>query len=63
MKAYISAGVADLHIEDQVVNKRSGHLAGKESVDEETYFSRIRAAALARDELPNTTGGGIVLIA
>lgn len=63
VQAYISAGVAGLHLEDQVLSKRCGHLAGKELVDEETYLSRIRAAVLAREEMRRTTGGDIVLIA
>jgi 2-methylisocitrate lyase-like PEP mutase family enzyme len=63
IQAYITAGVAGLHIEDQVLSKRCGHLAGKELVDEDTYFSRIRAAVLARQELRETTGGDIVIIA
>lgn len=63
LQAYISAGVAGLHIEDQVVNKRCGHLGGKEMVDDDTYFSRIRAAVLARQEMRETTGGDIVIIA
>jgi 2-methylisocitrate lyase-like PEP mutase family enzyme len=63
IQAYITAGVAGLHIEDQVVNKRCGHLGGKEMVDDETYFSRIRAAVLAREEMRQTTGGDIVIIA
>jgi 2-methylisocitrate lyase-like PEP mutase family enzyme len=56
---YMQAGVAAFHLEDQVVNKRCGHLKNKEIVDEETYISRIRAAANKRAELP----GDIVLIA
>jgi methylisocitrate lyase len=42
------AGVAGLHIEDQVNPKRCGHLDGKEVVDETTALKRIRAAADAR---------------
>jgi methylisocitrate lyase len=42
------AGVAALHIEDQVNPKRCGHLAGKSIVDEDTAVQRIRSAALAR---------------
>jgi 2-methylisocitrate lyase-like PEP mutase family enzyme len=63
VRSYIAAGIAGLHLEDQVVTKRCGHLAGKELVDEDTYLSRIRAAAMARDEMRATTGGDIVLIA
>ncbi|ESZ98742.1 hypothetical protein SBOR_0848 [Sclerotinia borealis F-4128] len=49
--SYISAGVAAMHIEDQVVNKRCGHLRNKELVPLAEYTSRIRAAALKREEL------------
>lgn len=63
VKSYIQAGVAGMHIEDQVQSKRCGHLAGKELVDDDTYFSRIRAAVMGREEMRSTTGGDIVLIA
>jgi 2-methylisocitrate lyase-like PEP mutase family enzyme len=49
--AYISANVAAFHLEDQVVNKRCGHLKNKELVDLPTYVSRIRAAATMRAQL------------
>ena len=55
----MSAGVAALHLEDQVVNKRCGHLSNKELVPEEVYLSRIRAAVNARQKSPND----IVIIA
>jgi methylisocitrate lyase len=42
------AGVAGLHIEDQINPKRCGHLDGKGIVDEETAVKRIKAAADAR---------------
>lgn len=42
------AGVAALHIEDQVNPKRCGHLDGKSVVDEDTATKRIRAAVDAR---------------
>ena len=63
VRSYIQAGVAGMHLEDQVTTKRCGHLGNKELVDAETYYSRIRAAVLARDEMRRTTGGDIVLIA
>jgi 2-methylisocitrate lyase-like PEP mutase family enzyme len=56
---YIRGGVAGLHLEDQVVNKRCGHLKGKQLVTKEEYASRIRAARLARE----ASGGDIVIIA
>jgi methylisocitrate lyase len=46
------AGVAGLHIEDQVNPKRCGHLDGKAVVDEGTALKRIRAAVDARRD-PN----------
>ncbi|TFV98141.1 methylisocitrate lyase [Orlajensenia leifsoniae] len=46
------AGVAGLHIEDQVNPKRCGHLDGKQVVDEHTALQRIRAAVDARRD-PN----------
>jgi hypothetical protein len=55
---YIRAGVAGLHLEDQVVNKRCGHLNGKQLVDVAEYASRIKAAAMAREK-----NGDIVIIA
>lgn len=45
---YIGAGVAALHIEDQVAPKRCGHLAGKEVISGDEFTSKIRAAANAR---------------
>jgi methylisocitrate lyase len=48
------AGLAALHIEDQVNPKRCGHLEGKQVVDEETAAQRIRAAVDARRD-PNLT--------
>jgi 2-methylisocitrate lyase-like PEP mutase family enzyme len=48
---YARAGVAAMHIEDQVQEKRCGHLLGKQIVDREVYFSRLRAAVTARDQL------------
>jgi methylisocitrate lyase len=46
------AGVAGLHIEDQVNPKRCGHLDGKAVVGTDTAIKRIRAAADARRD-PN----------
>ena len=63
VKAYLSAGVAALHLEDQTLAKRCGHLAGKELVGREEYAARIRAAALAREEERAVSGGDIVIIA
>jgi methylisocitrate lyase len=42
------AGVAGMHIEDQVNPKRCGHLDGKDVVDRQTAVRRIKAATAAR---------------
>jgi methylisocitrate lyase len=42
------AGVAGLHIEDQINPKRCGHLDGKSVVDSDTAVMRIKAAVDAR---------------
>lgn len=57
--SYIRAGVAGLHLEDQVLTKRCGHLKGKQVVEQDEFTSRIRAAVLAREQ----SGGDIVIIA
>ncbi|KAF8633332.1 hypothetical protein AX17_004504 [Amanita inopinata Kibby_2008] len=49
---YARAGVAALHIEDQVQSKRCGHLLGKQVVSREEFVTRIRAAVMARDAIP-----------
>ncbi|KAJ7028338.1 oxaloacetate acetylhydrolase [Mycena alexandri] len=52
---YAKAGVAGLHIEDQVQTKRCGHLLGKQVVSREEFLTRIRAAVLARDSIPGNS--------
>ena len=42
------AGVAGLHVEDQVNPKRCGHLDGKQVVDLDTAVKRVRAAVEGR---------------
>ncbi|MCK4788377.1 MAG: methylisocitrate lyase, partial [Desulfobacteraceae bacterium] len=44
------AGVAGIHIEDQVAPKRCGHLEGKEVVSTEEMVGKIRAARAARND-------------
>ena len=51
VQAYARAGVAALHLEDQVQEKRCGHLAGKQVVESQVWYSRLRAAVAARDEM------------
>ncbi|WP_432510093.1 methylisocitrate lyase [Kineococcus sp. SYSU DK001] len=48
VQALEDAGVAGLHVEDQVNPKRCGHLEGKQVVDEATAVRRVRAAVDAR---------------
>ncbi len=52
VRQYVSAGVAGMHIEDQVQTKRCGHLMGKQVVSREEFLTRIRAAVIARDSIP-----------
>ncbi len=47
---YEAAGVAGLHIEDQQLPKRCGHLAGKVVVPAEEFAAKIRAAVEARTD-------------
>ena len=47
---YESAGVAGLHLEDQQMPKRCGHLAGKVVVSAEEFAAKIRAAVEARTD-------------
>ncbi len=47
--AYARAGFAGAMIEDQVAPKRCGHTRGKQVVDRETAYRRIRAAVDARE--------------
>ncbi|KAF9031220.1 oxaloacetate acetylhydrolase [Hymenopellis radicata] len=58
---YHRAGLAGLHIEDQVQTKRCGHLTGKQIVDRDEFVTRIRAAVIARDSIPG--GSDLVIIA
>lgn len=59
VEAYARAGVAAMHLEDQVQQKRCGHLLGKEIVARDVYSSRIRAAVNARDAM----GSSMLIIA
>jgi 2-methylisocitrate lyase-like PEP mutase family enzyme len=51
VEAFIRAGVAAIHLEDQVAPKRCGHVAGKQVVSLDEAVGKIRAAARVRDEL------------
>ena len=59
VQQYITAGVAGFHIEDQIQNKRCGHLGGKKVVSQDEFLTRIRAAKSTKDRLHSD----IVLIA
>ncbi|MEK6594128.1 MAG: isocitrate lyase/PEP mutase family protein [Pseudomonadota bacterium] len=48
---FIGAGVAAIHIEDQVVPKRCGHVAGKQIIAVEEMTGKLRAADKVRREL------------
>ena len=48
VQLYEEAGAAGLHLEDQVLPKRCGHLTGKALVDVKTMSAKIRAAVAAR---------------
>jgi methylisocitrate lyase len=50
VKAFIKAGAAGLHIEDQVQSKRCGHRPGKEVVSKEEMVDRIKACVDARTD-------------
>ena len=50
IQAYERAGVAAVHLEDQVMPKRCGHLMGKQLVPVEEMTAKIRAAADARSD-------------
>ena len=51
VEEFIKAGLAGVHIEDQVAPKRCGHVAGKEIISVEEAVGKYRAAAKVRDEL------------
>ena len=50
IRAYERAGVAGIHIEDQQLPKRCGHLAGKTLVPAGEMAAKIRAAVDARED-------------
>lgn len=50
VRAFINVGVAAVHMEDQVGQKRCGHRPGKEVVSREEMVDRIKAAVDARTD-------------
>lgn len=71
VREYIQAGVAGIHMEDQVTPKRSGHWAGKRLIPLEEAVGKIRAAVdtknrhdsdfviVARTDARAAIGGGV----
>ncbi len=51
IREYVGAGVAGLHMEDQVSPKRCGHVAGRLVIPVEEAVGKIRAAADTRNEI------------
>ena len=50
IRSFIKAGVAAVHLEDQVGQKRCGHRPGKEVVSTDEMFDRVKAAVDARTD-------------
>ncbi|MBM3993716.1 MAG: methylisocitrate lyase [Planctomycetes bacterium] len=48
VQLFEDAGVAGIHLEDQVLPKRCGHLSGKALISAEAMAAKIRAAVAAR---------------
>ena len=48
VRLYEAAGAAGLHLEDQVLPKRCGHLSGKSVIEPQAMVAKIRAAVAAR---------------
>jgi len=57
IREFVSAGVAAVQIEDQVIPKKCGHFAGKQLIPFDEAVAKIRAAVEARGD------SGLVLIA
>ncbi|MBK1662652.1 isocitrate lyase/PEP mutase family protein [Paracraurococcus ruber] len=51
VEEYIRAGLAGMHVEDQVAPKRCGHVAGREVIGREEAVGKIRAADATRRNL------------
>jgi 2-methylisocitrate lyase-like PEP mutase family enzyme len=59
VREYIQTGVAGIHIEDQVIPKRCGHVAGRRVIPLEEAVGKYRAA----DEARRALDGDFVVIA
>jgi len=51
VREYVQTGVAAIHLEDQVIPKRCGHVAGRRVVPIDEAVGKIRAADYARREI------------
>jgi 2-methylisocitrate lyase-like PEP mutase family enzyme len=51
IREFIQAGIAGVHLEDQVLPKRCGHIAGKELISLKEAAGKFRAASDIREEL------------
>jgi methylisocitrate lyase len=50
VRLFEAAGVAGIHLEDQQLPKRCGHLSGKQLVEPEVMAAKLRAAVAARQD-------------
>jgi isocitrate lyase len=50
---YVTAGLAGAHIEDQVMPKRCGHIAGKALVPADEYAAKLRMMRAVADDMGN----------
>jgi 2-methylisocitrate lyase-like PEP mutase family enzyme len=51
VREYIQTGAAGIHIEDQIIPKRCGHVAGRQVIPIHEAVGKYRAAADTRDEI------------
>src|SRR5918996_3425292 len=51
VREYIQTGVAAIHLEDQIIPKRCGHVAGRRVIPMDEALGKYRAAAEARRDL------------
>ena len=50
VRAYEQVGVAGIHLEDQVMPKKCGHMSGKEVIPADEMVGKLRAAVAARTD-------------
>jgi len=51
VELYVNAGVAAAHLEDQVMPKRCGHIAGKALISADEFVGKLRMMRSAADDL------------